>query len=111
MYLWTLPLAAVITSGQGTNALTVSFGTESGLVTVAAFNDCYRSAVSSLAVSAMSTVPESVTIASNINPVCGSVPVTLTATPVNADVMRCQMTSNRGNTMVRLPLQCGPSPV
>jgi len=126
MYLWTLPPGAVITSGQGTNAITVSFGTLSGLVSVAAFNDCYRSEASSLAVSVMSTVPASVTIASNINPVCGSVPVTLTATPVNGgsqplyqwkqnggnipgatnstyiyqpdngDVMQCQMTSNRG---------------
>ena len=39
-YNWTLPPGASIASGEGTNTITVDFGTESGEITVIGLNDC-----------------------------------------------------------------------
>lgn len=39
-YNWTVPVDATITNGQGTNSITVDWGTTSGLVTVQASNAC-----------------------------------------------------------------------
>jgi hypothetical protein len=39
-YSWTVPAGAVITSGQGTNSINVTWGTIAGDVTVNAMNDC-----------------------------------------------------------------------
>lgn len=50
-YNWSVPDGAVITSGAGTQAITVSFGSASGQVTVSAENSCGISATSGLAVS------------------------------------------------------------
>ncbi|MFN5323476.1 MAG: M12 family metallo-peptidase [Bacteroidota bacterium] len=53
-YNWVVPTGATITSGQGTNAISVSFGTSfpaSGNITVAAVNACGSSGSASVAVS------------------------------------------------------------
>jgi hypothetical protein len=50
-YTWTVPAGASIVSGQGTNLITVNFGTTSGSITVKANNNCGSSTTRSLAVS------------------------------------------------------------
>ncbi|MBL1233484.1 MAG: PKD domain-containing protein, partial [Flavobacteriales bacterium] len=68
-YTWTVPTGATITSGQGTTAITVNYGTNSGSVTVTPSNSCGNGGLSST----------SVTIAP-----CGSAPVAeFSATPKN----------------------------
>ena len=49
-YHWTVPAGAIITAGQGTRSVTVTFGTTGGYVCAAPFNDCYRGTVACLAV-------------------------------------------------------------
>jgi len=49
-YTWYVPAGASITSGQGTNAITVDFGSSSGNISVTANNSCGISAASTLAV-------------------------------------------------------------
>jgi hypothetical protein len=82
-YHWTVPAGANITSGQGTATITVTFGTASGVVCVAAYNDCYRSLVSCSTITLTQPLPVGVTIASNVNPVCAGTQVTYSATPIN----------------------------
>lgn len=43
-YTWTVPTGSVITAGQGTNTITVTFGTRKGRVSVKANNTCGSSA-------------------------------------------------------------------
>ncbi len=50
-YTWTVPNGWTITEGQGTTNIKVTAGSNSGNVTVTAFNDCGPSATKSLAVS------------------------------------------------------------
>mgnify|MGYP001193921403 CR=1 FL=1 len=49
-YTWTLPIGAIITSGSGTDSITVDFGTNSGIVGVAAINSCGSGAEDSITV-------------------------------------------------------------
>ncbi len=49
-YTWTVPAGATITAGQGTEAITVTWGSGSGQVTVKGTNNCGTSGVKSLAV-------------------------------------------------------------
>lgn len=49
-YTWTVPSGAVITSGQGTTSINVTFGTNSGLVTVTADNNCGPSPATSMTI-------------------------------------------------------------
>lgn len=57
-YTWTVPSGAVITSGQGTTSINVTFGLNSGNVTVTADNSCGSStaAVSAITVNALPVV-------------------------------------------------------
>jgi hypothetical protein len=82
-YHWTVPAGASITAGQGTNSITVSFGTTSGVICVATYNDCYKSTMSCLSVTLMPALPVSVSILPSSNPVCAGTSVTFTASPVN----------------------------
>ncbi len=50
-YTWTVPVNATIGSGQGSNSITVNFGSNSGNVSVRAENSCGNSAYRTLAVS------------------------------------------------------------
>jgi hypothetical protein len=49
-YTWTVPTGATVTSGQGTAAANVQFGTAAGNVTVKATNACGNSSLRTLAV-------------------------------------------------------------
>jgi hypothetical protein len=82
-YHWTVPEGASIISGQGTNAITVAFGTTSGLVCATAFNECYKSGISTMVVNVKEILPVSVSIIASANPVCNNQQVTFTAVPVN----------------------------
>jgi len=62
-YNWTVPNGATITSGQGTAAITVNWGTVAGQVRVAGSNACGSSAYRSLSVSLLSCVPAAITMA------------------------------------------------
>lgn len=58
-YSWTLPAGAIITAGTGTNSITVTFGSNSGNVSVTADNMCGSSPARTIAVTvnAAPTVP------------------------------------------------------
>jgi hypothetical protein len=80
-----VPDGASITSGQGTNSITVKYGLASGNVTVYAENYCGKSAVTSLAVTV--NAPPSVFIAITDNyglqEIAEGNPVTLAASGAN----------------------------
>jgi len=42
-YTWTVPIGSTITSGQGTTAITVTFGTTNGAIFVSGYASCWRS--------------------------------------------------------------------
>ncbi len=81
-YHWAVPPGAIITAGQGTQAITVTFGGTSGVICVAAYNECYRSAMSCAAIALIPSLPSSVSIEASGNYCSGNL-VTFTATPVN----------------------------
>jgi hypothetical protein len=83
-YSWTVPSGAVITAGQGTTTITVSYVNTNGSICVAAYNDCYRSVVNCLGVALASNLPLGVSIVASATSVCTGNMVTYTATPVNA---------------------------
>ena len=72
-YTWTVPTGAVITAGQGTSTITVTFGTRKGRVTVKANNGCGSSATKAINVNItcreMAPEDRDFTIAINPNPV------------------------------------------
>jgi hypothetical protein len=49
-YSWTLPAGAIITSGSGTNSITITYGSASGTIAVRAVNTCGQSNARNLAV-------------------------------------------------------------
>ena len=57
-YNWTVPSDAIITSGQGTASITVSFGASSGVVCVSAYGNCWRGLGSCLPIT-LSPIPAS----------------------------------------------------
>jgi len=67
-YNWTVPAGATITSGAGTNAITVNFGGTftTGNVTVAAVNGCGIGTARSLAVKAVPSQPVSISGATSV---------------------------------------------
>lgn len=71
-YTWTVPTGAVITAGQGTSTITVTFGTRKGRVTVKANNSCGSSATKAINVNItckeMAPEDRDFTIAINPNP-------------------------------------------
>lgn len=68
-YTWTVPAGATITSGQGTTAVAVNFGTTAGSVTVTATNSCGTSAAATLSVS-LTPAPTAPTTITGLNSVC-----------------------------------------
>jgi hypothetical protein len=56
-YAWTIPTAATITAGQGTNTITVSFGNVSGNICVEASNSCGLSPQSCMVVTVSPNAP------------------------------------------------------
>jgi subtilisin-like proprotein convertase family protein len=84
-YNWVVPAGASITSGQGTNTITVNFGTTSGNITVTPSNICGSGGQSSLFVTISNSVVPSLSIASDLvnNISCTGSNVSFTATPLN----------------------------
>ncbi len=71
-YSWTAPAAASFSNGQGTNSVTVSFGSGfiSGILRVAATNGCGSSSARSLTISSIPSVPGSISTAGGNSRVC-----------------------------------------
>ncbi len=82
-YNWTVPAGATITGGQGTNSITVTFGTSDGLICVAPFNGCMKGEMNCLNVTLAPGSPAGVSIVASANQICSGTSVTFTATPVN----------------------------
>ncbi|MBW8049745.1 MAG: T9SS type A sorting domain-containing protein [Cytophagales bacterium] len=84
VYNWTAPPGATILSGQGTNSITVNWGSTSGniQVTQTDTNGCTNNPVS-LAVTVNTSLPASVSIASNTDTICSGDNVIFTSTPTN----------------------------
>jgi len=56
-YTWTVPVGSTINGGQGTTALTVTFGTTNGAIFVSGYGSCWRSLGSYLGIT-LSPLPE-----------------------------------------------------
>ncbi|NTW31104.1 MAG: DUF2341 domain-containing protein [Bacteroidetes bacterium] len=85
-YTWVVPLVSSVTSGQGSSAITVSFGSNSGNICVTASNSCGTSLPSCMSVTINAT-PNAAGAISGTNTVCQgqnnvsfSVPVITNAT-------------------------------
>jgi hypothetical protein len=83
-YNWNLPTGASITSGIGTNSISVNFGTLGGNLSVLPLNSCGTGSGSNLAISNNPIQVTSVSIASSGVNVCSGTGVSLTASGVNA---------------------------
>jgi hypothetical protein len=69
-YTWTLPSGSVITSGVGTNSITVTFGSTSGNVTVRPENACGFGLTSSSAITVSPAAPAVAGAISGLTSVC-----------------------------------------
>jgi len=76
-YTWTVPVGAVINSGQGTNTINATFGSTSGNITVTSGNACGTSAASTFVLT-ISPAP-AIVVSSNPASVCSGSSSTLTA--------------------------------
>jgi uncharacterized protein (TIGR02145 family) len=63
-YIWTVPTDATIATGQGTNAITVDFGTSDGNVCVTISNACITSIESCIPITINSSCPANLTACS-----------------------------------------------
>ena len=80
-YTWTVPGTATLTAGQGTNSITVNFGSTGGNITVKAGNSCGTTATVALAVSpGAPTTPALAITASPSGSICAGTSVTFSAT-------------------------------
>jgi hypothetical protein len=68
-FTWTVPADATITSGQGTSAITVMWGSAAGNVEVVVSNDCGTSPVVSKSVT-VNTIPEPAGVVAGNDTVC-----------------------------------------
>ncbi len=78
-YTWSVPVGAVINSGQGTTSINVTFGVTGGNVSVTADYACGTSLPQTLAVTISATPTVSFTVSPNAT-VCSGTNVTLTGT-------------------------------
>ncbi len=74
-YTWSVPSGSTITSGQGTTAVTVTFGSTSGNVSVTADNICGSSTASNLAITVVAA--PTVTANTTASAICAGNSVTL----------------------------------
>jgi len=85
-YTWTISAGGIITLGQSTNTITVTWNTAGPQFVTVDFTDfmgCTTTGPKVYDVTVNPNVPVSISIAVSANPVCESNPVTFTATPVN----------------------------
>ena len=82
-YTWTLPSGASITSGSGTNSITVSYGTSasSGSITAAGTNGCGNGTASSLSIVPQSTPAVPVITSAPATTACAGTSIQLSVTP------------------------------
>ena len=81
-YIWTVPTDAIINSGSGTNSINVTFGKESGFISVVAVNDCGQSEAQTLNVSVQEIIVPLVltaTVSASNSIICSGKNSTLTA--------------------------------
>ena len=71
-YKWTVPTGGSITTGQGTTSATITFGNNSGSVSVAASNGCGTSGAQTLAVTIITVAPATPGPITGPAVVCGS---------------------------------------
>lgn len=83
-YEWTVPLGASIISGDGTNAITVEFGTTTGEVSVTGVNGCGNSNTKSLSVSVIETPATPGAISGETSICAGDGNITYTIDPIIA---------------------------
>ncbi|MFA5973632.1 MAG: GEVED domain-containing protein [Lentimicrobiaceae bacterium] len=100
-YTWTVPTGWSVTSGAGTNSITVTTGSagQNGNITVTAGNSCGTSAARTLAVTVSTNLPVSVIIAASANPVCAGTGATFTATPTNGGTTPAYQWKVNGNNV------------
>ncbi|MBY0426386.1 MAG: hypothetical protein K2Q22_12165, partial [Cytophagales bacterium] len=82
-YNWTLPNGASIVSGAGTNAISVNFGSNPGVLSVSPINTCGTGSGNNLTISINPPLTPSVSISSSATSVCSGTTVTFTATGTN----------------------------
>ncbi|MFN0031166.1 MAG: MopE-related protein, partial [Flavobacteriales bacterium] len=105
-YNWTVPAGAVINSGQGTNAINVTFPANytSGSVTVSASSACGTGGIRTLAVGSVPSLPSSVT--GQTTNLCGGGSFTYTVPAVTGAISYnwtapsgCTITANSGTSI------------
>lgn len=67
-YTWTVPTGSLITSGQGTTSITVTFGTTNGIITVTANNSCGISGPATLTINLTAIPAAPATPSGNTSP-------------------------------------------
>ena len=106
-YTWTRPAGATVTSGAGTNSITINFGTTSGNVTVTPTNACGSGTSSSIAVTlspaigATGSITGSTTLCENATGVTYSIPAVTNASIYNWTVPTgASITSGSGTNSI-----------
>ena len=93
---WMVPAGAIIIAGQGTPTITVSSGSSSGVVCLAAYNNCFRSTMKCLAVTLTQNVPINVNVKVVTPYSCGSTNATFVADILNSVPDPSYQWSNEG---------------
>jgi large repetitive protein len=115
-YAWTVPAGSTITSGQGTNSITVTFGSTSGNISVISSNSCGTSNAA-IAVTLSSGLPATpATPSGNVSPlistsftytiavIAGATNYTWSVSSTNATI-----TSGQGTTSVTIAFNATPT--
>ena len=85
-YHWTISAGDTITSGNGTNSITVTWNSAGSDTVNVTYNTVPSPGV--LHVTAIPSPVVGITISASANPSCGDIPVTFTATPSNGFHLR-----------------------
>ena len=96
-YIWTVPTGASITAGSNTNAVTVTFATTGGNITVTPTNTCGSGAAGSTTVTVSANVVPGVTVSNPSTGICSGTSTTFTAAPVNGGTPMYQWRNNGTN--------------
>jgi len=105
-YDWTVPAGAVITSGQGTTTITVTFGASAGNISVTATNACGTSAATNLAVALYPLI--SITLSSNDLIICSGESTVIGGTATGGDGGPYTYTWDNGLGVATPPITVSP---